>query len=115
MLETAEQKAAQIEPYPTERIRSIAAVSHTTSLVSACEHLTAAMKKYGASSPAYSQAEATHRAIMTYIAGAYGYPDMLIAAPDGTILFSLQRRLPECASLTHGELAATDLTDDFDR
>src|SRR5260370_3202545 len=115
MLETAEQKAAQIEPYPTERIRSIAAVSHTTSLVSACEHLTAAMKKYGAASPAYAAAEETHRAIMTYIAGAYGYPDMLIVAPDGAILFSLQRRLPEGANLTQGDLASTELTDVFDR
>src|SRR5579872_1122281 len=47
LLVTAEQKAAQIETYATERIRSIAAVSHTTSLVSACELLTAAMKTFG--------------------------------------------------------------------
>ena len=115
LLVTAEQKAAQIETYATERIRSIAAVSHTTSIIGACEHLTASIAKHGASSPVYAKAEETHRAIMTYIAGAYGYPDMLLAAPDGTILFSLRRRLREGANLTQGELASTELADVFDR
>src|SRR6266446_9526710 len=81
LLVTAEQKAAQIETYATERIRSIAAVSHTTSIVGACEQLTATIARYGASSPAYAKAEESHRSIMTYIAGAYGYPDMLIVEP----------------------------------
>src|SRR5882762_9691648 len=53
LLVTAEQKAAQIETYATERIRSIAAVSHTTSIVGACEHLTDTLAKYGVSSAEY--------------------------------------------------------------
>jgi signal transduction histidine kinase/DNA-binding response OmpR family regulator len=115
LLVAAEQKAAQIETYATERIRSIVAVSHTRSVVGACEDLTYAIARYGAASPAYAKAEEAHRSIMTYLAGAYGYPDMLIVAPGGTILFSLQRRLREGANLTQGELASTELTDVFDR
>src|SRR5439155_12334088 len=45
LLVTAEQKAAQIDTYATERIRNIAAVSHTTSIVWAWEYLTATLAK----------------------------------------------------------------------
>ena len=51
LLVTAEQKAAQIETYATERIRSVAAVSHTTSIVGACEQLRASQCRSGVSSP----------------------------------------------------------------
>jgi HAMP domain-containing protein len=112
---TVEQKVAQIETYSAERIRSIAALSHTTSIVGACDHLTVSMEKYAASSPAYANAELTHRSIMTKIAATYGYRDMLIVSPSGTILFSLRRRLPEGANLTQGELASTELMGVFDR
>src|SRR5579864_2024275 len=109
LLVTAEHKAAQIETYAAERIRSIEALSHTTSIVGACERLTAAQAKCGVSSPAYSEAEQTDRSAVTKIARAYGYKDVLIIAPDGTILFSLARRLREGANLTQGELASTEL------
>jgi signal transduction histidine kinase/CheY-like chemotaxis protein len=115
LMVTAEQKVAQIETYAAESIRSIAALSHTTSIVGACEHLTDSMAKYGAPSPAYNHAEQTHRPIMTKIAAAYGYRDMLIISPDGKILFSLRGRLPEGTNLTEGELASTEMSGVFDR
>jgi signal transduction histidine kinase/DNA-binding response OmpR family regulator len=115
LLVTADQKAAQIETYATERIRSIAAVAHTVTIVNACQELAAAMKQFGASSPAYATQEERHRDVMTYISGAWGYPDMLLVTPGGTILFSLDRRLPEGMNLTQGELAQTELTGVFDR
>ncbi len=115
LLVTAEQKASQIETYASERIRSVAALSHTTSVVNACEQLKAVLARHAASSPEYAKAEAPHRSIMTYIAGAYGYTDVLIAAPDGTVLFSLRRRVPEGVRLIEGALTSTELTDVFDR
>ena len=115
LLVTAEQKAQQIETYATERINSIAAVSHTFSIVNACRELDASLKRYGASSPAYQKVEEPYRSVMTYISGAYGYPDMLIVNPSGVVLFSLQQRLREGVDLTRGELNSTELTAVFDR
>src|SRR4051794_24167974 len=57
LLVTAEQKSAQIETYAAERIRSIDAMSHTMTIVTACRRLAAAMAKFGAQSPSYVQAE----------------------------------------------------------
>ena len=83
LLVTAEQKAAQIETYATERIRSIAAVSNTLTIVGACEQLGSDIARSGASSPGYLRDEEVNRPIMTHISGAYGYPDMLIVNPAG--------------------------------
>ncbi len=110
----AQNKEQQIETYAVERIRSISALSRTRTIVSACADLLVS-RTNGFNSAAYQRVEKTHRPILTYVTEAYGYPDFLLVAPDGAVMFSLQQKLPTGSNLGWEPFRSTELFNVFDR
>jgi signal transduction histidine kinase/DNA-binding response OmpR family regulator len=114
LLRIGEVKVSQIETYAIERIRSVSALAHTRTIIEGSEQLLAAQKK---ANPVveYWKIDTTIRSHLTYVAESYGYPDLLLVAPDGTVVFSLSQRLPTGASLKSDELKGTELASVVDR
>jgi signal transduction histidine kinase/CheY-like chemotaxis protein len=114
LMMAAQSRGRQIENYAVERIRSITALSRTRTLIDAAADLLVASTS-GYSSPVFRRAEQQHRPILTYVTEAYGYPDFLIVAPNGSVIFSLQQKLPTGANLSWAPLNNTELFHVFDR
>jgi signal transduction histidine kinase/DNA-binding response OmpR family regulator len=114
LLMAVESKGKEVEGYAVERIRSVTALSRTRSLVEACESLDAASKS-GIDTPAYWQTDGLYRPVLASVAEAYGYPELMLAAKDGRVLFSLQQRLKSGATLNAVELRNSEIFSVFDR
>ena len=61
----------------------------------------------GYNSAGFRRIEQTHRPILTYVTEAYGYPDFLLVAPNGAVIFSLQQKLPTGSNLSLGRRSTT--------
>lgn len=114
LLMAVESKGNQVESYAVERIRSATALSRTLSIVQACERLDV-VSRSGIDTPAYWQTDAVYRPVLASVAEAYGYPELMLAAKDGRVLFSLQQRLKSGTTLNAPALRSTEIFSAFDR
>jgi signal transduction histidine kinase/DNA-binding response OmpR family regulator len=114
LMMAAEARQQQIEGYAMERIRSVTAMSRTVSFITACTDYAAAVK-FGVNSAAYRTADNNHRDRLTYIADAYSYPDVLLVAPSGTVMFSVKDKWAAGANLDAPASRNTELFNAFDR
>jgi signal transduction histidine kinase/CheY-like chemotaxis protein len=114
LLLAAQNKARHVESYAVERIRSMMALSRTRTVINATAELLVASTG-GYNSPAFRRIEQTHRPILTYVTEAYGYPDFLLVAPNGAVIFSLQEKLPTGSNLSWAPLNNSELFNVFDR
>jgi methyl-accepting chemotaxis protein WspA len=116
LLVMAGDKAQQLEDYATERIRSVAALAHTQTIIGATSNYQNAINLGGVQSQAYNDADAVYRPFMISFAETYGYPDLLLLSPEGQVLFALNNRLAQPGSnLATGPLKDTELAGVFDR
>jgi signal transduction histidine kinase/CheY-like chemotaxis protein len=114
LLMAAQNKSRQIEAYAVERIRSVTALSRTRSFINATAELLVA-RTAGYTSTSFKTVEKKHRPILTYVTEAYAYPDFLLVAPDGAVMFSVQQKLPTGSNLAWAPLNTTELFSVFDR
>ena len=99
LLAMTDAKAQTIEDYARERRRNIAVLLRDPAFIDAIEDYTEAVQADGVGSSAYEAVDRKFRPFLTYYTEAAGYDDLLLATPDGKIIFSatggLQDRIPK--------------------
>ncbi|MHB8520989.1 MAG: methyl-accepting chemotaxis protein [Limisphaerales bacterium] len=111
----AVNKADELETYALERIRSVTALAHTTSILAATREYQQVLTTNGVDSQAYHETDARHRPIIAYLAEAYGYPDGFLISPSGQVLFAMKKGLEPGSNLATGPLKDSELAGVFDR
>ncbi len=110
----SESKAAALEIFAVERIRSVTALARTRTMVTACKAFGDAMKE-GNRSEAYRKVDQDFRDLLTYIAEAFEYPNFYLLTPEGELLFRIHDDLDLGQALPAGPLKDTELAAVFDR
>jgi len=123
LVQIAASKARELEAYAMARVREGMATSRGPTIVRAVRELTAAA---GPASAEPATADADRRArleaagrpfeeFLGYVAGSYGYSEILLLDATGRVLLSLDRQIPLGGSVQTGSLASSELAAAFDR
>jgi methyl-accepting chemotaxis protein WspA len=121
LVQIAAAKAGELEAFAIERVRDGMATARGPTVVRAVRELSATLgKDGGAANPdRVSTLKAAGRQFeefIGYVAGAFGYTEILLLDAAGTVLFSLDEQFPVGVSvLAGGGTATSELALGFDR
>jgi methyl-accepting chemotaxis protein WspA len=111
----SEAKATELETFAGERLHDVTALARVPTIIDAAVRMHESYTRDGAGSPAYRTVEGEFRPFLTYVADAFGYPNLLLFAPGGEVLFRVDPGLELGAKVQEGPLKDTELAAVFDR
>lgn len=108
-------KSSELETFALERIHEVTAIARVPSMVDAAVKLAAVRVKEELETPAYQVEEVKFRPFFTYLSDAFGYPNLLLFAPGGELLFRLNADLDVGSRIQDGSFKGTELAGVVDR
>ncbi len=111
----AGDRAKRIEGYFRERQRDARVMALDPTVADAVVELRTAFHEHGSESPEYQQVDARYREFLAHLAETFGYHDLFLVEPGGTIVFSVAREADFGTSLGTGEYRHSQLARVFER
>lgn len=115
LLVISEAKANQIETYAADKMRSVTAQARNPYVTEVCVNLTRSFNEDGVDSARHKALMERYRPYLSYYSQAFKYADLLLASPEGRIIFSANDSPLLGGDLVAGELDGTELAKLFDR
>lgn len=111
----AQRQGQQILRYLRGQERNVTTLAHAPDIAVAMRGFSATFDSGGLDCPAYAKLERRLRGYLTYYQESYGYDDLYLIAPDGRVVFSVDRGEDLGTDLKNGLYRRTELAKAFDR
>ncbi len=107
LVATADARARQIDSFFLERQRDVSVLALDPTVAGALDGLRRAFEENGVDSPEYALADSVFREFLAHLAQTFGYYDLMLIAPDGTVVFSVQHEADFGSNLVTGPYRET--------
>ena len=111
----ASDRAESIEDYFRERQRDVSVLALDPTIADALADLGSAAAEHGLGSPRYDGSDQRYRAFLGHIVETFGYHDLFLISPDGTVVFTVKREADFGTNLVYGAYHDTPLAGVFER
>jgi len=111
---SANDRARNVETFFLERQRDVGVLALDPAVADALIELRVAFVEHGGDSGEYHVVTDRSRDFLTHLTETFGYYDLFLVAPDGTVVFSVLREDDFGANLVSGELHGTQLARVFE-